>query len=80
MATTRDELRRWFDEGVAKGATHMVVKCDTYDHEDYPDYATSEEHARAMVANPGQMQRIMEVYNLKQDRETQISQVRVMNF
>jgi hypothetical protein len=38
MSTTIEELRQWFLEGVELGASHMIVVCDTYDHEDYPVY------------------------------------------
>jgi|ERR1039458_6306432 hypothetical protein len=36
--TTKEDLRRWFNEGVELKATHMIVVCDTFDHEDYPVY------------------------------------------
>lgn len=80
MATTRQDISKWFDDGVAKGATHLVVICDTFDHEDYPKYADSERHARRIKRNPGSMQRVMEVYLLSMDKETQLNQERAFNF
>lgn len=37
-----DTLRRWYAEGVAKGATSMTILTDTFPHkpEQYPEYAT----------------------------------------
>ena len=31
MATTKEEIGKWFDSGVKQGATHLLVVCDTYD-------------------------------------------------
>jgi len=36
--TSRPEISQWFDDGVAKGATHMIVACDCYSWDDYPSY------------------------------------------
>lgn len=73
MSTTRKELSDWFDRGIAQGATHMVVVCDTFSYEDYPVFCKSEAAARAVAASPGEMQRIMEVYNLTKDKDTQVN-------
>ena len=80
MATTRQDISKWFDDGVAKSATHLVVICDTFDHSDYPKYADSEEDARNIQSNPGSTERIMEVYLLSMDKETQLNQERAFNF
>jgi hypothetical protein len=63
MGTTISKLKDWFDEGVAKGATHMIVVCDTFDYEDYPVYVLpgedfDVEYAKYDMVN---MQRVMEV-------------------
>lgn len=36
--TSKTEIRRWLKAGQKKGATHMLVVCDTFDWEDYPVY------------------------------------------
>lgn len=64
MGTTREEIATWFDRGVDEGNAWMVVICDTFDHEDYPSYHTTEESAREVVKNPGKMQRVHGVYRL----------------
>lgn len=82
-AATRSDLRRWFEQGLREGASHMVVVCDTFDHGDFPVYVKKgqdphtvrDEHAKKP------MQRIMEVYNLSMDMEQQLKPgTRVFNF
>lgn len=80
MGTSIQEISEWFDEGVRQGATLLVV-CDTYDYEDYPEYAKSKEQALAMDKNPGSMQRVMEVYVLDPKRKNiQLRTYRCKNF
>jgi len=78
MGTTKDELREWFDRGVREGKAYMVVVCDTFDWEDYPIYARDAEEARKVHRehNGVNMQRVMEVYDLKMDREAQMAEHR----
>lgn len=80
MATSRDEISRWFDEGIEKGATHMLVLCDTFDWTDYPVFVNSETDARAKVANPGSMQKTMEVYCLAAPKDEQLSARRCFRY
>lgn len=76
MAATKDDLRRWFQHGVASGHRYMVVLCDTYDWEDYDKYADTRERALEIVASPGDMQKVMEVYDLNMDMEAQMAEHR----
>lgn len=76
-AVTRDELRRWFENGVADGQDYMIVVCDTFDYEDYPAYATKDTFAnREKHYKAASMQTIMEVYDLNQDMEEQLAERR----
>lgn len=81
MAATKSDIRFWL-ERADKGATHMIVVCDTYDHEDYPVYVETHQDVRKVEAefNSKNMQRVMEVYNLKMDIETQLNQHRSFNY
>jgi len=36
--TTKENIQQWFEEGLELGASHLLVVCDTFDHEDYPVY------------------------------------------
>lgn len=38
MPTTREDIVRWFEEGVKQDATHLIVVCDRFSYEDFPDY------------------------------------------
>lgn len=81
MATTREEIRQWFLEGQRGGKTHMVVVCDTFDHEDYPVYVYPNGNVHEVVeAYDGKnMQRVMEVYALFLDMEGQLAERRAFH-
>ena len=82
MAATKQDLSRWFDNGKAQGATHMVVVCDTYDWDDYPVYVKPGEDPRT-VANKysgKNMQTVMECYNLTLDKEMQMKEHRAHHY
>lgn len=76
--TNRTEIAGWFDKGVMIGATHLIVVCDTYDHEDYPVFMSSPADCLAKYKHPGEMQRVMEVYDLAQDKAEQMAEFRAM--
>ena len=80
--TTKEEISRWFDIGVQKNATYMIVVCDTFDWEDYPVYITQEQNVHDIykMYNNENMQKVMEVYNLNMDKEFQLNQQRAFNF
>lgn len=83
MSTSREELAAWFDEGIRQGATHMVVKCDTFDYEDYPVYVMPGQDPRVEADSSKQpgMTRVMEVYKLDPAmREEQLRSWRVFNY
>lgn len=76
---TREELRTWLLEGMSKRATHMIVVCDTFDHDDYPVYAMSANECLDKAMAPGEMQRVMEVYDLAMDIDAQLRETRAMH-
>ena len=79
MATTRAEIQQWLEEGKEKGSSHMIVVCDTFDHEDCPVYVAPSEDVVKKVAgysNSNEMQRVMEVYSYKLPLEPQIKEHR----
>jgi hypothetical protein len=73
-AATRQEISEWFDLGRNANTRpkYMLVICDTYDHDDYPSYFTTRESALDKIANPGNMQRVMEVYDLTLNKDEQL--------
>lgn len=80
--TTRDDITRWIETGKEKNATHLIVVCDTFDWEDYPVFVEEGENAKEVYDqyNGPNMQKVMEVYNLKGDIEAQLDQYRSFNF
>lgn len=81
MAASRDDIQHWIARGLKEKASHLIVVCDTYDYEDYPVYATSDEDvlkkfdAHQLV----NMQRVMEVYDLRIDIQPQLNEHRAMH-
>ena len=80
MATTVSDIAGWIKRGQDMGATHIVVVCDTFDYVDYPCFCMSKEEALEKYHNPGEMQRVMEVYNLGGDIQEQLQMRRAFEF
>ncbi len=82
MATSTNDLKRWFKEGKREGATHMIVVCDTFDYFDYPVYVMPNEDVRQRESGfETNMQKVMEVYDLRKDIEGQMKPgTRVFNY
>lgn len=93
MATTKDLIAQWFTQGQARGATHLIVVCDTYEYEDYPVYVMPGENARQKANEYGrsdsrglptlennQMSKVMEVYLLSTPLEGQLNERRAFHF
>lgn len=79
MAATRDEISSWFDEGAKNGSRHMLVVCDTFDYDDYPVFTNTDNDCMMSYRNPGKMQRVMEVYDLRKDKITQMNERRALH-
>lgn len=72
-AATMKMISDWFRRGVQEKADYMIVVCDSFDYEDYPVYVSTEKFWEKYKEFDGEnMQRIMEVYNLKMDRNSQV--------
>ena len=80
MAASKACVSEWFDRGIGQGATHLLVVCDTFDHEDYPVFAHGDPAAleRYDALDGKNMQRVMEVYDLRDDKDGQLNQRREM--
>ena len=80
MAVTREEISSWFDRGVIDNQKYMIIVCDTFDHDDYPCFFETLESAKTKAKNPGEMQRVMEIYDLTADKQKQIKMHRCFAF
>ena len=81
MATTQIEIRHWIAQAQQNpDVTHVIVVCDTYDWEDYPVSVKYTEDIHERVAYYSKnMQKVMEVYKLSVDLESQLQEHRAMN-
>jgi hypothetical protein len=82
MAATKSDIQGWFERGVSNNHTHLIVVCDTFDHDDYPVFVSSTEDVREVEdkMNKASMQRVMEVYNLHKPMRAQLDQHRAFNY
>jgi hypothetical protein len=78
--STVEQIRVWFEEGVKEGANHMIVVCDTFSFDCHPVFVKPEDDFwKVHDSNDGpNMQQVMEVYDLKQPREEQLSERRCL--
>ena len=82
MMTTADQIRGWLQLAMGQDATHVIVVCDDFDHSDYPVIVGPEEDFWELYDshNGKNMQRVMEVYDLSLDIETQLAEVRAKHY
>ena len=77
MATCRNDIFEWFDKGVLKNYDYMIVVCDTFDWGDYPVFVSSQNLQNEYNHFNGKnMQKVMEIYDLKKDKLNQLYQRR----
>ena len=83
MSATKQELMGWYDAGKLSASTHMIVACDTYDHENYPVYVQQHEDVKAELERirSQDMTSVDEVYsyNPKYTKEFQFSENRAIH-
>lgn len=79
--TTKADIKSWLEKA-PKRATHMIVVCDTFDWDDYPVYVKKDENVYDIKAKYDgvNMQRVMEVYNLKKSFKKQLAEHRSFNY
>lgn len=81
MAVSKATIRQWLLEAQKENATHCIIVCDSFDYEDYPvpvlkSQSVSERLKEFTFEN---MQRVMEVYDLRKPLEPQLAQGREYN-
>ena len=76
------DIRRWLMSGKDKGATHVIIVCDTFSWDDYPIYVKPGEdpRVRAEEFDGKNMQKIIEVYALHMDIEAQLKEHRARHY
>lgn len=78
MAASKEQIREWVERGIQRGATHVIIVYDSWDHEDYPAYVGPSESVQERLSyyQNRDMCRVMEVYNLSMDIEAQLEEYR----
>ena len=72
-----EDISKWFDEGRAKQATHMIVKSDHRSGTNYPIFAQNLEDLRKkMDQNLTMWCGIEEVYSMKMPKAQQMAETR----
>lgn len=91
MAASREDIAGWLEKAKSGTATcvdghgritHVIVVCDTYDHDDYPVYVgeSVDVNERYEHYRNAKMQRVMEVYSMNRDIDAQLSENRAWHF
>jgi|SRR5688572_30253883 len=79
-----DPLRDWLQDGTAKGATHMLVVCDTFNYENFPVYVLPSQNVFLVAdrhrTEPEKMRKLMEVYSYALPLEPQLAQRRAAHY
>lgn len=79
--TTREQIRGWLEAGKKKGATHMIVKWDTFDgpfDADYPVYVMPGQDAREVADKNGD--RTVECYSYALSLDMQLGEHRAFHW
>jgi hypothetical protein len=76
MAATYDDVSRWYDEGVARAAAHLLIVHDSSTGEHFPVFVppgtSTTEIARAYNLEPDRQ--VVEIYDLSVDKEQQMAE------
>lgn len=78
MAASREEIRMWVYEGKKRGATHVVIVCDTFDYDDFPVFVRPGQDPHKV--GRGEMQRVMECYSMALDLDAQLAEHRAFHY
>ena len=83
IAAGKEEIRQWFLNGLEEKYKYMIIVFDMMDTDDpdCPYYSFDEDNARRIIRefNDDPMCKVMEVYDLTADMESQLSEKRAWN-
>jgi hypothetical protein len=82
VKVTQKNIRRWLEKADQENATHVVVMSDDFSSDYYPINCFSESEARKTVSmkDGHNMQRLIEVYNLRASWEAQLAKKVCVNY
>ena len=75
MSACLEDIKRYIEQGQKQNATHVIIACDTFDHDNYPVFVMPHENIQEKISHIREqgMQRVDEVYNLSKDIQKQLS-------
>lgn len=78
--TTKDEISRWFAQGVSNGYKYMLVLSDRFEHEEYPVYVGTSTEVRDLQKKyvGDEWTGVMEIYDLTKEAQPQLDLKRSM--
>jgi len=81
MTATLQDIHRWIAKAKEKGASHLIIAVDTYDHENYPVYIGYNENIKKEIGRirSAELQGIDEIYNMSMDIDKQLAEDRAYN-
>lgn len=77
-AATLSEIEAWYGEGESKGASHMIIACDSFDYEDYAIFVMPGSNPRDHMPSNGD--KVMECYSFALGWESQSKVWRAQNW
>ena len=75
----KETIKRLLMDGNNGQYSHMIIFCDTFDYEDYPVYVKYDEDIEKIIRSkvkPGNMTKVMEIYNYNLDLNMQLNEYR----
>lgn len=83
MPASKSDIRNWIERAKKENARWLIVACDDFDHSDYPICFKETEINECLkkisdIKTGNNMQRLMEVYDLKKPIEDQLNSRRAM--
>jgi hypothetical protein len=82
MTASYDDISSWFDVGLKRGSTHMLIICDRFSYENYPvyvDLGDDPEDAHDMYQHKLEMTSVDEIYDLRMDKAVQMEEERAFH-
>lgn len=82
MVTSRENISKWFDIALQKGATHLLIVRDTFNDDEFPEYIMPNQdvHACYRFHNGPNMEKVLEVYKMSLPKEDQLNEDRAFHF
>jgi hypothetical protein len=80
-ATKKEQIGRWFDEGIRTGATHMLIVTNKEISEDSPIYVRPGENARTKyhAYHARGLTHVTAVYSMREGKEWQLAETHPMH-